>query len=394
MSAHGVNRDFLKRSNRGVALMLLATGRCSSRIELSKEMGLTKAAISGIAAELIEQGLVTEVGTETLREVGRTPVRLEISPSAPKFAGILIQRGYAEAAVCDMNMNILKFERIDKEWGSADELMEAVYSLMDHMLEFDESIAAIGVSSIGPIDVKTGHILRPLFFNNIGDIDVVGLLTKRYGLPVSFDHDNQNSALVEYLYGNAMGSQDILMLGIGRGVGCGIIVGGRRYHSDLGYSPEIGHISIDVRGRQCVCGNIGCLETYIGSAAVEEEAYQATGKRIGYREICSSEDDPALIRVMEKMLENCACGIISLLNLLNCQQVLIGMESVHWPERYVHLLEDMINEKKYSGREERTSVKKVRFLERTPVLGAACNAVNLMFKGEMPEHHREPAFPV
>ena len=384
MATRGVNRDYLKKSNRGLALKLIATKQCASRIELSKRMRLTKPAISTIVNELLERGYLVETQRHLTGEPGPNPVGLEIGPGAPKYAGVLIQRGYAEAAVCDMNMRIQRYERVEQTWKDNDDLMRNVFRLMDDMLDSNPDVAAIGVSSIGPIDVKRGRILRPLYFGGIGDIDVTAQLRARYGLPVYFDHDNQNAALVEQLYGNGRGYQDILMIGISRGVGCGIVSEGRRYHSSMGYTPEIGHVSIDGHGNRCICGNIGCLETYIVPHVIEAKVREATGRAMDYREICQAEGDPAVDAIMEEMIENLSTALVSLLNILNFEIVLLSLNAILWPDRYLKRLEDIINRRKFSNHEHRTLVRKAGFLDRTQVLGAVCNAIYACFEGDLP----------
>lgn len=383
MAVMGVNRDFLKKTNRGLALKLIATRQCTTRIELSREMGLTKNTISVIVGELMEKGYLVETAKQMTSEPGPNPVGLEVGPNAPKYAGVLIQRGFAETVLCDMTMRIQKYERVEKNWADKEDLMQTIFRLLDHLMEDEENISALGVSSIGPIDIKRGKIVRPLYFNGIADVDISAPLCERYGLPVYFDNDNQSAALVEQLFGNGRGFQDILMVGISHGVGCGIVSGGKRYHSYSGYQPEIGHVSIDVHGNQCLCGNIGCLETYIASHVIEKKVRDATGQRMEYREICQAENNPAIDGIMTEMIQDLACALISLLNILNCEIVLLNLDSVYWQERYVRMLEDIINDRKFSYREHRTLVRKARFLDKTQILGAACNAVNHCFEGEL-----------
>ncbi|HUM82762.1 MAG TPA: ROK family transcriptional regulator [Lachnospiraceae bacterium] len=384
MSGLGVNRDYLKKRNRGLALKLVATKQCTSRIELSKEMGLTKTAISAIVGELIDRKYLVETEKEITKDQGRNPVGLEIAAASPRYAGVLIQRGYAEAILCDLSLKSFKYEKVEREWQSEQELMSTVTRLLDHMLENEENVAGIGVSSIGPVDVKAGIIKNPGYFNGIKNVEITAPLRERFSLPVYFDHDNQSAAMAEQLFGNGHGYQDILLVGIGRGVGCGIILGGKRCHSKFGYPPEIGHMSINNCGNTCICGNVGCLETYIASNVIEEKVRLATGKQMNYRDFCQREEEPEIRKIMEEMVWNLSSAIVSLVNILNFQIVLLGMDSVYWPERYVRMLEEIINERKFIRNEgTRTLVRKVAFLERTPVLGAACNALNKTFDGDL-----------
>ena len=384
MTTKGVNRDYLKKSNRGLTLKLIATKQCASRIDLSKEMGLTKTTISVIVNELMEKGYLVESHKQQTSEPGPNPICLEIGPNAPRFAGLLIQRGYAEAVVCDLNMRIWRYERVERTWSSGGELMDTAFMLLDHMIQSEDNVRAIGVSSIGQVDVKNGMILSPLYFNGIENVAVTAPIKARYDLPVYFDHDNQSAALVEQLFGNGRGYQDILMIGIGHGVGCGIVANGERYHSHTGYPPEIGHVSIDVRGNRCRCGNIGCLETYIMSPAIENKVKEAIGRSMSYQEICQADNVPEIDGIMREMINNLSGAVISLLNILNCEIVLLGLDSIHWPDRYVRLMEDIINERKFSNRKQRTLVKKAGFLDKTQILGAACNAITRCFEGEIP----------
>ena len=383
MANVGVNRDYVKKLNRGSALKLIATKQCATRIELSKAMGLTKTAISAIVGELMAKGYLVEAHRQSTGDPGPNPVVLQIGPGAPKFAGVLIQRGYAQAALCDLNMTVLKYEQVEETWHTAGAMMETVYRLLDHMLRGREDVAAIGISSIGRVDVRRGMITTPLYFNGIQNVHIVDLVKARYGLPVYFDHDNQSAALVEQLFGNGRGYQDILMIGIGHGVGCGIVTEGHRYHSHFGLAPEIGHTSIDIHGNRCPCGNVGCLETYIMTPVIEEKIRASTGLDLPFKALCRRADDPAIDAILTELVENLSGAVVSLMNLLNCEIVLLCLDAIYWPDRYVQRLEDIVNARKFANREIRTPVRKAGFMEKVQVLGAVCNAVNSCFKGEL-----------
>lgn len=378
----GVNRENQKRTNRGLVLKLIATHRCTSRVDLARMTGLTKTAISQIVNELIAKGLLIEKEKETTSELGRNPVGLGISPGAPLFAGLVVERGYCEGVLCDMQLNVLRAEQVRGDWSNGEELMDSAYEVMDRILEGQERVVAIGAASIGPVSVKEGMIVHPLYFNGIENVPIRELLHQRYQIPVYFDHDNQSAVLAEHLYGNGRGYQDILLVSVGAGVGCGILVDGERVHSYSGYAPEIGHISIDYQGEPCICGNTGCLERYINSTKVLEEFRKATGLDLEYEEFCRM-DDQDVRRIMDDVVGKLANGITSALNILNSQIILLCMDCGDWPDEYIRKLEQQINQKKFGNFDMLVPVKKTRFLGRTQVLGAACNAVNQVFHGEL-----------
>ncbi len=382
MSKRGVNRDNQKKSNRGLLLQLVATRECTSRIDLSRRMGLTKTAISQIVGGLIEEGMLTETEKESDSGIGRNPIGLDISPNAPLFAGILVQRGFCEAVICDMQLGIMRSEKLVREFDSKKDLADSIFYLLDHLLEGETRVIAIGAASIGPVSLREGKIIDPMYFCGITNFELKTLLEERYHLPVFFDHDNQSAVKAEYLYGNARGFQDVLLVGINRGVGCGILIGGSRLHSETGYAPEIGHVSIDNKGLVCACGNVGCLEMYVNSATVLDRMRQKTGLSLTYADFLS-RNIPDVDSVMEETIDRLSAGIVSTLNVLNSQIVLLAMDCDLWPDRYIRQIEDEINLHKFGNRDTRTYVRKTFFGDKCHVLGAACNAISEVFAGNL-----------
>ena len=385
MKKLGRNKDDQKRSNWGLVLMLLATGRCSSRIDLSKATGLTKPTISQIVGEMINQGLVEESDKEIRSEIGRHPTKIVISPKAPKVIGILIDRRRCAAVLCDLNLRVLRREEVRKECRSEEELLECVYQLVDLMLEEKQKVAAIGIASIGPVNVSEGTIVNPYYFHGIHDVQIKKIIEERYGYPVFFDHDNQCAVLAESLYGNGRNYQDMLLVSISRGVGCGIIVQGHRIHSSYGYAPEIGHVSIDHNGKICSCGNRGCLELYVNSMHIEEKLRKATGKNLSYVEFMEISEEPEIDHIMKECVDNLISGLVSVINILNTQLILLGSDCCSWPDRYISRIEQEINRIKFGNKNIQIPVKKTFFMRDSQLLGAACHSLNAMFSGDMPE---------
>ena len=385
MTKLGMNKDDQKRSNRGLVLKLIATGKCSSRVDLARETGLTKTAISHIVNAGIEKKMFVETSVQATPEHGRNPIGLAISPEMPKIMGILIQRGFTEAVLCDVQLNILRLEKSEKECRTAQELVEEVFRLADRIMEGDEKIIGIGCASIGPVNVTEGLIVAPLHFNGIRNVPIRRLLEERYHVPVCFDHDNQSAALAEFYYGNGKGYEDVLLVSVGKGVGCGVVVDGHRIHSFTGFAPEIGHVSIDRHGKLCKCGNRGCVETCINSIDVRNRMRKRTGLDLTYREFCQRTDLPGVRTVLEEVSDDLVQALLNTLNILNSQTILLCMDCIYWPEEYIERIEHLVNEKKFGNRGIQIPVRKVKFLDKAQVLGAAANVVSRLFSGELLE---------
>ena len=92
MPKTGVNNKLLKQRNRGLLLKLIATGECSSRIELAQKTGLAKMTVSNIVSEFLENGMLEELEKVQTEGKGRNPILLSISPRAPKLSGVHLYR--------------------------------------------------------------------------------------------------------------------------------------------------------------------------------------------------------------------------------------------------------------------------------------------------------------
>lgn len=377
------DREKMKRRNRGTVLKLIATGRCSSRIELSRSTGLTKTAVSKIVSEMIQRGFLTETRKQENAELGRNPMGLDIAETAPLFVGILVMRDYCEAVLCTMKLEIIRHQKEYRSWESKEELMETVYRLTDQMVCGAEGVSGIGVAAIGPLDCIEGVIESPPFFHGIHDVHIVRLLRERYGLPVFCDNDNQSAALAEQLFGNGKKYQDLLVVGLANGVGCGIIAGGQKYQSSSGYTPEIGHLSVDYQGETCVCGNRGCLELYLNSVAVLGRMRKASGEDWDYKTFCAHWERPEIGAVFEDLTEKLSSALVSVVNILNPELIVIGHNGVWWPEKYLRMLEREVNNRKFSNRQARTRIVRAYYLDKTAVLGGACNIIVKYFEGEL-----------
>lgn len=384
MKVLGIKREDTKKRNRGQVLKLIAQGTCSNRRELVTYMGLTKMAISNIVTELVDKGLLMEGEISSLGNVGRNPVTLRIPQKAPKVIGILILRDRCESVLCDLYLNILKRKRIELRNLDKKKLIAIMYELIDEMIQSDETILGIGVSAIGPLDRKRGLLLTPPYFFNIHDLPVKDLIEERYGLPVVMNQDNQSAALVELMYGNGQNRDRFILLGIARGVGCGIVKNGVPYETLEEPMPEIGHVSIDHKGKKCVCGNRGCLELYVNTYTLTQKLQRATGQILTFSEFCEGRKrTDAAEMIFEEMTEQLAAGLVSAVNLLNLELILLGYDGVYLPERYVRQLEDRINMIKFAKYGKRTEVKKAYFLQDAQLLGAVCNVFQEIYEGRL-----------
>lgn len=390
----GKNNITSKQFNRGLLLKLIATQTCRTRIELSKATGLTKMTVTNIISEFMQQGLVDEREEEQTEACGRNPILLGISAKAPRVIGLLVFRDRIEAVLCTISMETLAAESIRFDSLTEEQLYAHCFSVIDRLLEKEKNILGIGVAAIGPVDIWKGVILNPPRFYGIQNVPILEALKKRYALPVFFDHDNNSAALAERLFGIGKNVQDFLFLGISNGIGSGIISGGELYHSHRGIPPEIGHISIDRRGPLCACGNRGCLELYANTHIVLKKLRTAAKntsaaerfpipENASFADFCHMPPAAETEAVFEEMLQDVSAVLVTSVNILHPEMVILGHDCIDWSERHVRRLEELVNERKVVHDQSPLPVKKAHFGKEAQLIGAACNVVNQMFQGKL-----------
>lgn len=105
-------------------------------------------------------------------------------------------------------------------------------------------------------------------------------MVKEYypNLPVYLTNDANAATIGEMVYGGAKGMKDFIMITLGTGVGSGFVANGELIYGSDGFAGEFGHTIVAPHGRQCGCGRLGCLETYVSATGVKRSAYKMMAK--------------------------------------------------------------------------------------------------------------------
>lgn len=385
----GLNNSSLKQQNRGLLLKLIATNQCNTRVDLAKASQLTKMSVTNIVSEFMDNGLVEEhpiADTTKMQDrigVGRNPILLEISSQAPTVMGVLINREFCSSVLCDLKLKILKQETIKAEEWDKDSLVQAVFDLIERVKKGSKHVVGIGIGSIGPLDLENGIILNPPNFYGIQNVPIVELVKENFGIPTYLDNQYNCAALAEKYYGFGARYQDFIFLGITNGIGSGIISGGSLYRNASGLASEIGHISIDYQGNPCDCGNRGCLETYASIHIIEKRLRDATGRSLSFEEFCECCNEKEVDEILADMMEKISFGLVSAVNMLSPQAIILGHEGVFLPDKYLSMLQSQINERKISRNYAYTDVIRPYFGSTSHLVGSACLIMNEMFRGKI-----------
>jgi predicted NBD/HSP70 family sugar kinase len=152
-----------------------------------------------------------------------------------------------------------------------------VNAMLDAAAVDRDRVLGVGLVSYGPQDRRAGRLLSPQPTDEWLDYPVGPRLADILGMPVLLDNDAAAAAIGEYWMGAVDPRSTYGCIYMATGIGGGVVVAGEVYRGSSSNSVEIGHISVDVHGDECSCGNRGCLENYAGPSAVVRQALATPG---------------------------------------------------------------------------------------------------------------------
>ncbi|WP_344770627.1 ROK family protein [Aeromicrobium panaciterrae] len=255
-----------RRHHRALILQQLVDDGARSRADLARETSLTRVTISDLVSELMDEGFLVELGTRPGTHMGKPATLVGISEEAPVAIALdLSADGVLSGAVVDLGGLILVREQVAFSRGDD---IAAIAALAQHLRDATpRRILGVGIGTPGIVDTHGTVVIAP----NLGwdNLDLAAQLSAALGLPVHAGNDSNVAAVAESAFG-AGDDQGMLLLMIGSGVGGGVMIDGRALAGPLQSSGEIGHVVVDPDGRQCACGNRGCLETFLSAPALKQ----------------------------------------------------------------------------------------------------------------------------
>lgn len=265
-----------KSRTRGLILDAIRAAGTISRVELAAATGLTGATISELVRELIDDGLVVEAGRGAPTG-GKPRTLVQLDPRARYSVGVQMERNTCVIVVVDLaGRPVARTSFQGVASMPPDQALPMIASQVDALLATAavdrDRVLGVGLVSYGPQDRRAGVLLSPQPSEPWLEYPVAERLAQRLGLPVLLDNDAAAAAIGEYWMGAVDRRSTYGCIYMASGIGGGIVVAGEVYRGSSSNSVELGHMSIDVNGDQCPCGNVGCLENYAGPSALVRQA--------------------------------------------------------------------------------------------------------------------------
>lgn len=377
------DQALIKRMNTAIVLESVLQGAPLSRADISALTGLNKATVSSLVQDLIDSGLVREIGTGQ-SSGGRKPVLLEFVAESGYAVGVDLGVNYVRGVLTDLRGGVAVERTARLAKTSPDEvfgiLRPFIQALADEAPESAFGVVGIGVGVPGLVD-RGGAVL---YAPNLGwrDVPLQDALNRAFGIPVLIDNEANVGAIGERKFGSGRGIGSMIYVSVGMGIGTGLILQKELYKGAAGFSGELGHLSIEASGPPCRCGNRGCWELYASEQALLARAAEAgigEGTLDSLLALAEGGDEEARA-LFAGIGESLGVGVANIVNVFNPEAVVIG----NTMSRARPWLEEAMS-RTTEARALNFHLRGIRLLfaelgDRSAVMGAAETAIAAFFK--------------
>jgi predicted NBD/HSP70 family sugar kinase len=357
-----------------------------SRAEIARSGGLARSTVSEVVGTLLETGLVFESG-DGPSSGGRRPVLLRFNDEARWIVGVDMGSTHVSVALTDLRGHVAAWSECpcdvrDDPDAACTTIEELIGRCIEAKPEVSGKILGLGIAVPAPIDHQRPGVfpsnVLPAWSGHTGLLD----MAERLGVPVWFENDANAGVLAEHWWGGLSHLADFTFIKVATGLGAGHLMGGRVYGGAAGMAGEIGHISIDPDGDPCICGNRGCVTTFVGTPALLRRARELaainTDSRLHRRPVtfdalmgAIEEDDPVGLQVVREAAGYLGTAIAGLLNLLNPGAVVLGGGLMRAGERLLDPLREAIRTRTLVNSVAAVEIRISALGEQNVALGAA-----------------------
>lgn len=368
--------QLMKSVNKSIILNKIRTSEPISRAQIAKETKLTPPTVSSIVRELIEQELVIESELGVSRG-GRKPTMLLVNKNGFYVIGVDAGPTTIECILSNLSGQIKDRAVVSVSPPLTNEsflslVKDSIRKILQKVNDM-EKILGIGVAMHGVVDVETGtSLFAPIL--QLSDIPIKKELEHEFDLVVQVENDARAMALGESWFGQYGETSSMMTVNLGSGVGAGVVIDGKLYHGATDLAGEVGHMTINMDGERCECGNRGCLEAYASAPSIVRRA----NEKMPEKEIMSSEEiyqlaeanDQECVAILEETGTIIGTGLTNLVHIINPELIILG-GGVAKSEKYIlPPIQKAIQERGLTKEAKETKVAISKLGDDSTVLGA------------------------
>ena len=392
------NNISLKEINKKNILKIVIDVGQISRIDISKLLKISRPTTSAYIGELIEEGLIEEIGkSNSTSSGGKKAVLLQFRVRAGYILGVMIGVKNIRIALTDLGSNIIEIMKIPtEEWLGPDAVIDKLVKNIKEIIKKSrinkEEIIGVGIGATGLVDSKKGLVIFSPNLNGWNNIKLKEIIERKIGLPAFIENECRVQAIAEKKYGLAKNIKNFVCVETGTGIGTGVFIDNRLVSGDKGMAGEVGHIITNLAGnRVCHCGNIGCLETLCSTSYLLEDisddikksgsssrSSKSVLKLEDLYDLYNQSNKIATVNI-EKNAEYLGIGISNTIKMFNPELIIIHGEVIKFGEKYLKKVKESVSKNTFPKVKDDYNIQFSEMGDNVGVIGAASIVFNNIF---------------
>ncbi len=392
-------RQQTKEHNTNLVLKTIFDNESIGRAEISRITSLTRTTVSDIVAELIAEGLVSEVGVG-VSTGGKSPILLSLVADSRYLIGLDLARKKFSGAIVNLRGEIRYKVDQDIQGLDGEAALASVYAILDRLIQTSyKPLVGIGIGTPGLINTSEGVVVNAVNLD-WKDLSLARPLQEKYQLPVLVFNDSQAAAMGEYTYGrDHSADENLIVINARNGIGAGIIINRQLFQGDGGGAGEIGHVVVVPEGGQlCRCGNRGCLETVASSQALVKRMQALVSQSSSSDPVNMPQEitlntieqvfmngDPTARQVVLESGQYMGMAISSLVGTLNIQKIVLMGDMTRFGQPWLDAIQRTVWQTTLSRLAQETKVEIGQLGGNSIILGSSAmlaNNYSLLFKSQ------------
>jgi N-acetylglucosamine repressor len=291
-----------------------------SRADIVRHTGISGPTVTRAVAALLTDGLLEE-GDFQQAVVGRPGRVLRLASRTASVLGAVVGAKVCEVVPAGLD-GALREDQV-RQFPTPPRYADLVKAFVKHARQLMDAtgtpVLGLGISMPGLLNRREK---RTVVSPNVHQTDGHTLgddLQKRLKLETVILQEEHALCVAEQVYGAARGVDDFALFDISEGLGVGLVNGGRIIAGHSGLAGELGHVTVELDGRPCGCGNRGCLETVATDTAFAAAVSERLGEKRSIEEILALAQGGRLRAdaEVERVLQYLAVGVAAVINLFN-----------------------------------------------------------------------------
>lgn len=397
---YAASQQLIKETNLNLIFNLINKRGAVSRAELAQITRLSPTTVSSLTEELLQDKMILETGAGTTTTSGRKPIMLEVNPRGGIVASVeMLTDGFF---LCLYDLKCREIEGKNCVVADYRRIGEEIVKDLDVIFKrrkLDENkLLGICIGVPGLIDEETKRVISSTVIPIEEDNPFYSVIKSRFtGIPILMENESGISAYAEREFGGTEDIQNLVYIDINAGVGSGIILGREIFKGSFGMAGELGHVSIDMNGPRCRCGNRGCLETLAGIPAILQKIIAAVmlGENTVIKELTGNDYNRINLEVIRRALEakdrlamevvaeaanKLAFGINNIINFMNPGVIVIGGKITVLGDFYLTQVRKSLEEIALKPNVNKVEIKYSRIQGSAAALGGAKYVLDHIFR--------------